>query len=139
MSSKASSSVLLKRPAAAVALSGCCVTNGVAGDSSSNATVWKGVDYSDDTKADVIRMGPVLVRRVLEAQGRCSRKRHREHAVARSTGSDNKVRKWAKLLDINLGKLVVDPSREDGVAWWNKRKCELIKEIVAAVESAQSV
>ena len=136
MSSKASSSVLLKRPAAAVALSGCCVTNGVADESSCNATLCNGVDYSDETKADVIRMGPVLVRRVLEAQGRCSRKRHREHAVAHSTGEDNKIRKWAKLLNINLGKLVADPSREDGMKWWHKGKCELINEIVAVVESA---
>ena len=137
MPSKVSSSVLLKRPAAAVALSGCCVTHGVVGDLSSNATLWKGGDYCVDTKADLIRMGPVVVRFWLEAQGRCSRKRHREHAVAHSTGDENKVRKWAKLLDINLGKLVADPSREDGVAWWNKRKCELIEEIVATVERSQ--
>ena len=81
-------------------------------------------------------MGFVVVRSFLEAQDRYSRKRHKEHAVEHSTG-ENKIRKWAKLLDINLGKLVVDPSREDGVAWWNKRKCELIEEIVATVERSQ--
>ena len=136
MPQKAPTPVLMKRPAASVALSGCCVAEAVVGDSSCNATMWKGGHYKDDTKDDVIRMGPAVVRSLLEAQGRYSRKRHREHAVAYSTGEDNKIRKWAKLLNINLGKLVADPSREDGAAWWHKGKRELINEIVAAVESA---
>ena len=139
MPPKAPPPVLLKRPAASVALSGCCVADVVVGDSSCNATLWKGGHYCDDTKDDVIRMGPAVVRNLLESQGRYSRKRHRARAVAQSTSEENKIPKWAKLLGINLGKLVADPSRENGMKWGHKGKCELINEIVAAVESAQSV
>jgi hypothetical protein len=89
------------------------------------------------TKDDLIRMMPAVVRGSLEAQGRYSRKRHKEHAVEKSMGEENKIRKWAKLLGINLGKQVVSPSSEDNMTWWHKSRRELIDEIVAAVESAQ--
>jgi hypothetical protein len=52
------------------------------------------------TKDDLIRMMPAVVRGSLEAQGRYSRKRHKEHAVEKSMGEENKIRKWAKLLTL---------------------------------------
>ena len=57
----------------------------------------------EHTKQDLIQMGSTAVREALEAQGRYSRKRKREHAVKGSTGEDNKIRMWARLMGITLG------------------------------------
>ena len=133
------SSMLLKRPAAAVALSSTSVADVLVCDSSCNATLDTVGYYCDDTKDDVIRMGPATVRTLLESQRRYSRKRHRARAVAKSTGEENRILKWAKLLDIKLGKVIYDPSCENGMKWGHKGRHDLINEIVAAVESAQTV
>ena len=133
------SSALLKRPAASVALSSCCVAHVLVGQSSCNAPLWTGGRSSVDTKDDLIRMGSAAVRNSLESQRRYSRKRHRARAVAQSSGEENKISKWAKLLVINLGKVVDDSSRKDGKKWEHKGRHDLIDEIVAAVERAQPV
>lgn len=127
--------MLLKRPAASAVLSGSCLADAVASDSSDHAKLWTGSQDEVATKYDLIRMGPAIVRVLLEAQGRYSRKRRREHASEHSTGEENKIRIWAKLFDINLGKQVADS--DSNTKWWHKSKRELIDEIVAAVEHAQ--
>ena len=134
-----SSPTLLKRPAASVALSRCCDAHVLGDQSSCNAPLRTGGLSSVDTKDDLIRMGSAAVRDSLESQRRYSRKRHRAHAVVLSTGEENEISKWAKLLDINLGKLVDDSSCKDGKKWTHKSRHDLINEIVTAVERAQLV
>ena len=88
----ASSPVLFKRPAASVVMSGRCVADAVASDTSDDhARLWTRNQDTVIKKCDLIRMGPAIVRASLEAQGRYSRKWHREHAVEHSTGEENKI------------------------------------------------
>ena len=76
------------------------------------------------------------MRSTLEAQGRYSRKRHRGHGQENSTGEENQIRKWAKLLGMDLGKKVEDPSDSGNMKVWCKGKREIIDDIVEAVEFA---
>ena len=85
------------------------------------------------TTTDLIQMGPVAVRDALEAQGRYSRKRRREHARRGSTGEDNLIRKWARVMGINLGyQIEVNGEQE----WRHKSRTSITEEIVRAVAAA---
>ena len=87
------------------------------------------------TKDDLTGLEHAIVRSILEAQGRYSRKRHREHAWEKRTVEEDKIRKWANLLGISLGKQVDDRSGEGGAEWWHKGWQTIIDEIVAIVEN----
>ena len=132
-----SSENVRKKPAAFTVLSGF----GIAHATGVQSSCPSGLPASDhdniETKDALVRMGPSTVRNVLEAQGRYSRKRHKEHAYENSKGQKNKIRKWAKVLGINLGKQVCDISGESNMKWWHKSRHELTDEIVAAVENAK--
>ena len=91
------------------------------------------VDDHTPTKEELIRMGPAVVRQVLEAQGRYSRKRRREHAYEGSTGKANNIRIFARILGINLGYQVPDPFADSGMRWWHKGRRTLIEEIVQVI------
>ena len=95
--------------------------------------VFKTMGILTPTKEDLIEMGPAAVRQILEAQGRYSRKRHREHAYQASTGKVNNVRNFARVLGINLGYQVPDTSQPGGMKWWHKGKQMLIEEIVRVI------
>ena len=78
----------------------------------------------------------MTVRSALEAQSRYSRRKHRGHGQENSTGEENRIRKWAKLLGIGPGKEVEDPSENGNMKVWCKGKREIIHDIVDAVEFA---
>lgn len=124
-------SLLPKRPATAANSTGDRMLDK---DAFSHAQL---VHNRNRARDDLICMGPIAVRRVLEAQTRYSRKAHKRYAVLHSTGEEDKIRNWAKLFNIHLGKQVADASREGGMKWWHKSRRELTDEIVAAVEYGQ--
>ena len=127
----ADTSLLLKRPATAADSAGDRMADK---ETFSHSQL---VHNRNRARDDLIRMGPTAVRRVLQAQTRYSRKQHRDYAVLHSTGEENKIRNWAKLFNINLGKQVAVASCEGGMKWWHKSRRELVDEIVAAVACGQ--
>ena len=96
-------------------------------------------DVDTFTKEDLIQMGPAAVRQLLEAQGRYSRKRRREHACEGATGKANAIRKFAGVLGISLGYQVPDPSTDAGMKWWHKGKRMLIEEIVQVINEGAAL
>ena len=125
-------SVVRQTPAAAHSGNGVALASSARSSRQSKRSTLDQTEVS--TKDELIRLGPTTVRNLLEAQSRYSRKRHREHAHKNTKGEENKIRKWAKMLDIGLGKQVDDPLSEGGTKWWCKGKQEIIDEIVAVVE-----
>ena len=127
-------SVVRQRPAAAHSGNGVALASSARSSRQSKRSTLDQTEVS--TKDELIRLGPTTVRNLLEAQSRYSRKRHREHAHKNTKGEENKIQKWAKMLDIGLGKQVDDPLSEGGTKWLYKGKQEIIDEIVAAVEKS---
>ena len=84
-------------------------------------------------KTALADMGVGTVRAALDAQRRYTRKRRREHAEQAISGEDIIVRKCAKALNINLGKLVEDLSGNGTKRWWHKGRSELIEDILCEV------
>ena len=125
-------SVVRQRPAAAHSGNGVALASSARSSRQSERLTLDQTEIS--TKDELIRLGPTTVRNLLEAQSRYSRKRHREHAHKNTKGEENKIWKWAKMLDIGLGKQVDDPQSEGGTKWWYKGKQQIIDEIVAVVE-----
>ena len=126
-------SVVRQRPAAAHSGNGVALASSARSSRQSKRST---LETEVSTKDELTRLGPTTVRNLLEAQSRYSRKRHREHAHKNTKGEENKIQKWAKMLDIGLGKQVDDSLSEGGTKSWCKGKQEIIDEIVAVVEKS---
>ena len=88
------------------------------------------------TKEELVHMGPTLAREVLESQRRYNLTRRRENIDVKKTGTKSIIRQRARIMNIGLGKQVVDESDSTKVVWCHKGKTELIEEIVQAVKNA---